>query len=316
MSEQEENKLHNVLANNPFLTEIDKWQKDLDEFRDGRKKLEELQFILKSDIENFNRYQQNYAYRTEGADTFLHPELLPQPFIGDPRAPVWYLLLNPGYSFSDRYDHLGVCSFCGRNFLESGKEKDCIFDKERDKAESLKGRQDLLLRQLRLENGMPFYLLDDSFDTLKGELGHSKEGGFRWWRTVLFGANALGRFLLPECGVKQDPLAVGKKIFVLECGPYHSRNFDKKVLWKESEYTKFWAELISWAVETNRKFIVRSKQVASLLLQNKLLVDESNSLRFSSRQNTALTQQNLKGQDCVKNAIRNVLGVTEVSVNL
>ena len=307
MSEQGENTLDSVLKDNPFLTEIDKWRKDLDEFRDGRKKLEELQFVLSSDIDNFNRYQRNYAYRTEDADTFLHPELLPQPFIGDPRAPIWYLLLNPGYSFPDRYDHLGVCSFCGRKFLENGKEKDCIFDNERNKAESLKKRQDLLLQQLRFENRKLFYLLDDSFDTLRGNMGHGKEGGFRWWRTILFGANTPEGFLLPECGVNQDPKAVGNKIFVLECAPYHSRNFDKKVLWEESEYMKFWAKLISWAVETDRKFIVRSEQVAKLLEKNRLRVNETNRLRFSSGQNASLTIRNLKGQDNVKNAIRSTL---------
>ncbi len=215
MTDQEENNLRKVLETNPFLPELDKWKSDLEAFFDGRIHLEELQFVLRSDMNNFNRYQQNDACQTEDIDTVLHPEVLPQPFIGDPRAPVWYLLLNPGYSFPDRYDHLGVCSFCGRRFLENGKEGGCIFDAGRDKAASLKKRQDFLLQQLRLESGMPFYLLDESFDTLKGNIGHGKDGGFRWWRTILFGANTTEGFLLPECGVKQDPIAVGEKMFVL-----------------------------------------------------------------------------------------------------
>ena len=307
MTDQEESKLRNVLETNPFLQELNKWESDLEAFRDGKMKFGELHFILKSDIDNFNRYQQNDACQAEDVDTVLHPEVLPQPFVGDPRAPVWYLLLNPGYSFPDRYDHLGVCSFCGRKFLENDKKKDCMFDKGRDKAESLKRRQDLLLRQLRLENGMPFYLLDDSFDTLRGDMGHGKDGGFKWWRTILFGANTPEGFLLPECGVKPDPIAVGKKIFVLECAPYHSRNFDRKVLWNESEYTKFWARLISWAVETDRKFLIRSEQVSKLLEKKGLCVNGTNSLRFSSGQNASLTIRNLKGQDYVKDAIRNAL---------
>lgn len=300
-------KLDSILQTNPFLSELDRWESDLEAFREGRMKLEGLQFVLSSDMDKFNWYQQNVACQTENVDTFLHPEVLPQPFIGDPRAPVWYLLLNPGYSFPDRYDHLGVCSFCGRRFHENGKEKDCLFDNGRNRVESLKRRQVLLLQQLRLGSDMPFYLLDDSFDTLKADRGHGKDGGFRWWRTILFGANTTSGFLLPECGVEQEPIAVGKKIFVLECAPYHSRNFDSRVLWGGSEYMKFWASLISWAIETGRRFIVRSTKVAEILKQNDLNVNEMNSLRFSSNRNVALTKRNLKGRDSVMDAVCNAL---------
>ena len=304
---QEENKLKEVLETNPFLPELDNWQKDLEAFRNGRKNLDELKFVLQSDMDNYNRYQQNEACRTEDTDTFLHSELLPQPFIGDPRAPIWYLLLNPGYSFPDRYDHLGVCSFCGRRFFEGKlKEEDCIFDNGRDKAESLKKRQALLLRQLRLESGMPFYLLDDAFNTLNGSLNRGKDGGYRWWRTILFGANTSKGFLLPECGVPLDSISVGRKIFALECAPYHSRNFDEAVLWEDGKYMEFWRRLISWAVETERKFIVRSERVANVLEANGLRIDETNSLRFSSVRNVSLTMQNLK-EGNVRDAICKVL---------
>ena len=304
MTENAEVQLEQILATNPFLSELDKWQKELDAFRDGNLKLGELQFVLQSDENNFTLYQQRYARRTEDIDTFLHPEVLPQPFIGDPRAPIWYILLNPGYSFPDRYDHLGVCSFCGRKlFAKNGDKEDCIFDKGKDKIDSLKKRQLLLLRQLRLECDMPFYLLDNAFDTLNGAWKLGKEGGYNWWRTILFGANTSEGFVLPECGVKQDSISLGRKIFVIECAPYHSRNFDRKVLWEGSKYTEFWAKLISWAIDTGRKFIVRSKYVDNLLTQNNLNVNKTNSLRFSSGQNVSLTKQNLIGDKCVKDAI-------------
>ena len=78
----------------------------------------------------------------------------------------------------------------------------------------------------------------------------------------------------------------------------------------ESKYTKFWARLISWAVETDRKFIVRSEQVARLLEGKGLCVNGTNSLRFSSKQNVSLTIRNLKGQDCVKDAICHALSAS------
>lgn len=308
MIDQEEDNLRKVLESNPFLPELDKWESDLGAFREGRMKLDELHFVLKSDMDNFNWYQQNVACRTEDTDTFLHPEVFPQPFIGDPRAPIWYLLLNPGYGFPDRYDHLGICSFCERRLsTEQTIENDCVFDKGRDKLANLKKRQELLLRQLRLESGMPFYLLDDAFDTLKGSLARGKDGGYRWWRTILFGANRSNGFLLPECGVRQHPASVSQKIFVLECAPYHSRNFDGKVLWAGSKYTEFWVKLISWAVETGRKFIVRSEKVVDVLTKNDLQVNEINSLRFSSNQNVSLTMRNLRGQATVFDAVRKAL---------
>ena len=162
---------------------------------------------------------------------------------------------------------------------------------------------------------MPFYVLDDSFDTLKGCWMQRKEGGYNWWRSILFGANASEGFLLPECGVKQDPISVGHKIFVLECAPYHSRNFNKNVLWKCSSYRTFWMALISWAIDTGRKFIVRSKQVLNVLAQSQLNVNETNSLRFSSGQNTSLTKRNLWGAEYVMSEICDALLSQESAVS-
>ena len=273
--------------------------------------------VLESDKSNFAWYQHKVARRSEDKDTFIHPEVLPQPFIGDPRAPIWYLLLNPGFSYLDYYDHLGICPCCQRMLItENRADKSAVFDSGRDALGELKNRQNYLLAQLKLEGGLPFYMIDESFNTLKDTLWHSRDGGYKWWKTVLFGANKAEGFLLSDNGVMPDPVSVGQKIFVLECAPYHSKNFDRRVLWEENKYAKFWTRLISWAVETNRKFIVRSEQVASLLVQNKLQVNESNSLRFSSRQNCALTQRNLNGQDCVKDAIRNALLSSEETLNL
>ncbi|MBR4654552.1 MAG: hypothetical protein IKO72_14425 [Kiritimatiellae bacterium] len=291
---EEETELNQILASNPFLGELDNWRNDLLLFKRGNRKLEDLYFVLSSDKANFSNYQRHVAKHSAGWDSYLHPEVLPQPFIGDPRAPVWYLLLNPGYSFPDRYDHLGICS-CDTNKLFIGSEpEENIFDRGRDRDEVLAKRQSLLLNQFQLKQNAPFYILDDSFNTLPDRKSYKKKGGYRWWRTVLFGANQPNGFLLPECGVNPDATSVGKKLFVLECCPYHSTNFDANVLWNENEYMKFWMNLISWAVKVGKKFIVRSERVFQLIKNRGLAIDDINHVRFSSERNVALTLKNLK----------------------
>ncbi len=54
-------------------------------------------------IANFNRTV--YARRTAADRTLLHLELLPEPFLGDPAAPIVLLSLNPGFSVDDAFWH-------------------------------------------------------------------------------------------------------------------------------------------------------------------------------------------------------------------
>lgn len=46
--------LEKILVKNPFRQEVDQWKKDLQDFHGGRKQMQDLRFILKSDYENFN----------------------------------------------------------------------------------------------------------------------------------------------------------------------------------------------------------------------------------------------------------------------
>ena len=309
MTEQEEIELNKILNSNPFLPELDKWGNDISSFAEGRIQLQDLNFVLTSDKNNFEAYQRDVARRTRDGDTFLHPELLPQPFIGDPRAPIWYLLLNPGYSEIDLYDHLGICPCCSRKLFGGDVAiEDGIFDKGRNRREALVKRQELLMKQLRLECGQPFYLLDDSFNTLSSNsMFDAKTGGFGWWRTVLFGANGENDFLFPECGVPVDSKLVGHKLFAIECCPYHSVNFNEHMLWAENKYIGFWAKLIAWAVKFGRKFIVRNKNIYKLLRVNELGVGDDNSVGFSSGQNVSVTKKNLRGGEEVLDAISRAL---------
>lgn len=303
MTEQEEVELNKILESNPFLPELDKWGNAISSFVEGRIQLKDLNFVLSSDKNNFEAYQRDVARRTRDGDTFLHPELLPQPFIGDPRAPIWYLLLNPGYSYSDLYDHIGICPCCNRRMFADVAEQGCIFEAGVRSVEMLRKRQELLLRQLRLESGAEFYLLHDSFNTLPDTPKYKKEGGYRWWRSVLFGGARSKGFLLPECGIMLDSESVGRKLFAIECCPYHSANFDGRVLWEGCEYNKFWVKLINWALKTNKKFIVRSSRIDAFLRKNNLYVGDDRRVGFSSWQNVVVTKRNLKGNTKVVDAI-------------
>ena len=309
MTPREEIELKQILDSNPFLPELDKWENDLSSFAEGRIQVKDLNFVLTSDKNNFEAYQRTVAKRRRGGDTFLHPELLPQPFIGDPRAPIWYLLLNPGYSYPDQHDHLGICPCCNRKVFAGVAEAGCIFDAGARNIEMLKKRQELLLRQLRLESDAPFYLLHDSFNTLPDTPKYKKEGGYRWWRSVLFGGGKSKGFLFPECGIKLDAEAVGCKLFAIECCPYHSANFDGKVLWDRSKYTEFWVKLIDWALKTNKKFIVRSKRIDTFLRKNNLLVGNDKRVEFSNWRNVVLTRKNLrKNQKILDEIIKELKG--------
>ena len=66
------------------------------------------EFVLPGDREIITAYNKQYGSRQ---DVQLHPELLPEPFIGHPSAPVYLLSLNPGFSDEDRVLHRNA-AFC------------------------------------------------------------------------------------------------------------------------------------------------------------------------------------------------------------
>jgi len=293
-----EAELQRILQGNPFTEElVEGWENDLTQLCEGRRDLSTLSFVLPSDEDNVATYQQNDARRTEHYDSFLHPEILPQPFIGDPHAPVWLLLLNPGYSSPDLYDHLGICPCCDR-IMSAGERRDaeCMFGQGRDRFAELKSRQRLMLNQLRLVGDLPFYILDQSFNNLPDNATYKKKGGYRWWRAVLFGVRRTENFLLHDCDGLDAAGLVGEKLFVLESCPYHSKNFNPKVIWNGNRYTEFWKSLIAWAVRAGKKFIVRSSRVEKLIQCHELSVNTSNSVHFSNVRNVTLTNRNLQGQ--------------------
>ena len=296
--------LAEVLKDNPFTAKLIKeWKRELESFLAGKITLTRLRFALDSDIKSLRKCkEQNKGNRKSR----LHLELLPQPFQGSPYAPIWILLLNPGYSDMDRYDHLGLCPNCNKNLaMEETNSLHDVFDYGRKKGSALRKRQNILLCQLRLKKESSFSLIDEAFNTVK-HIKCDVGGGYRWWKKVLFGDKGSSKFLL--CKFQQRKSLsneIGKKIFVLEYFPYHSTSFDRSTIEICSEYKKFWTKLVGWGVNHGRKFIIRGKYMDGAL--KKLKVDRSNSVRFKSARNVALTPANLEGAVKVRAAIVNCL---------
>jgi len=80
----------------------------------------------------------------------LHLELLPEPFVGNPKAPVYLLNLNPGFSKEDVKEH-----------EKNKKLRECIFKNNNRNYKHQK---------------YPFYWLDPDLE---------KTGGGNWWRKIL-----------------------------------------------------------------------------------------------------------------------------------
>ena len=98
------------------------------------------EFVLSGDRESITAYNQQYGSKQ---DVQLHPELLPEPFIGHPSAPVYLLSLNPGFSDEDRVLH--------RNAAFCRAVEGCLQHEERD---------------------WPFYYLNPDF---------ADSPGAKWW---------------------------------------------------------------------------------------------------------------------------------------
>ena len=100
---------------------------------------------------------------------------------------------------------------------------------------------------------------------------------------------------------------IGRKLFVLECCPYHSIDFDPKSFGFGGGYVDFWLKLIAWAIKSKKKFIVRSKRIDEFLEMGGLTITSNVRLDFSSCRKVTLSSGNLIGTDLVKEQIRKIL---------
>lgn len=258
-----------VLKKNPFTPSlIKKWRKDIKQFGKGNKILSKLNFILPDD--------DMQDLKKSGNDCKVHFEVLPQPFLGDPNAPIWMLLLNPGYHVIDRYDHLGYCPLC--------KEICCRKD-------MLHRRQKLLLDQLQFKCHRFFPAFDESFEESYTLMDSRNCGIYGWWRKCCFGADKTSGFLMNE-EYSEKCSYVGSKIFAIECFPYHSKKFSMGLIQK-TKYYDFWCRLVLWAISNKKYFILRSEKIRQVLLKSKINLPDDRVVKIKNCRNVALTKANL-----------------------
>jgi len=306
-----------IKSGNPFNDAVlSDWRKQLDDFNASAAVCPLPNFKMDADEKWIAAYQNKFGKKEKG----LHFELLPDPFRGDPRAPVWILLLNPGYSEVDRYDHLGLCPFCGERLVRAdGKatshENGCAarFFGSRlpDASAALRYRQNMLIEELKLDLSTPrkFLWFEPVFHTVTEEnVTVAGKGGSLWWKNFLFGKAASNSYLLPNCNITEPTPTIGNRIFALEVFPYHSMKFDPSFLdnelYRESKYFEFWCSLVRWAVDTGRKIIVRYAAVERAL-KNAIGADFANKkddILCMASIKPSLTIQNLCGKDCVANS--------------
>ena len=299
-NKDDECELRKVLSANPFTREIvNRWRKLLKKGGDGR-------FVLPCDEKFLQKITESEAH----ANYKILPNLLPQPFAGDPRGDIWLLLYNPGYTPIDDFDNISVV------------DKDDVFEKVRDMmlselseirdaderkrreqsygllnssdlfversptvdGECLRRRQELMLNQLLLniDKNLPFFWFDESFMTVKEKVfGKKLIGGHLWWKAKL------NKFL----SEKNDE----KRVFVMEYFPYHSRNFKHNQLrgWvRESCYHKFWQAMIEYGQKHGKRIIARNKWMVDGSVDDRIL-NPNRYFEFASA-NCSLGLNNIK----------------------
>ena len=217
-----------------FSKDIDKWLKRKENGED----VEDIEkYILKGDEENQELEKFRNPERGEGQ---IHLEIPPQPYIGNPKAPIWILLMNPSYSATDIYDMVCTDNDTKKTVLSSIKSNERRWYSDDDikkilesfftdgSEKGLTDRQRLMNNQLKFDfSRSKFYVLDGAFHTVRSKeeirdlnkegverLDGTFQGSYEWWSHYLLNQNI--------CNRKPENVS---NFFVLESFPYHSENF-------------------------------------------------------------------------------------------
>lgn len=194
----------------------------------------------------------------------LHLNLPPQPFIGNPAAPIWILGISPSIDPLDVYDQCDAKrEGLPHTFRFSGKEEPA----------QLKRRRELLFRQLTLEGDLPFYVLDEAFHTVEKSGRGKVSGTYAWWKRYLLGKpNDPKRFFA-------DIVSLSANCFSLEAFPYHYTGTPDKKVATQTRHFAFAKALITYA-QTVGKLIVARKTTIDWL-EEKAHLSLPQALRFS-----------------------------------
>ena len=274
-----------------FSKEIDLW---LERKEHGEDVEDIKRYILEGDAENQKLEKFCTPERGEGQ---IHLEIPPQPYIGDPKANIWLLLMNPSYSEMDIYDM--VCckndqNDLKRNILSSIRFKDedgkrgytkdeinlllrYFFTSGSDSDESLSDRKKLMQNQLSFDS-TDFYVLNKPFKTVQtreeirkasGETVERKDdtklGSYEWWNYYFFsGEKSICRLTRIDPQNEEKRKEVLEKFFVLESFPYHSISFGDHIKpWNHSEsHFLFWVKMVAYALANKKILLCRGMDIA------------------------------------------------------
>jgi len=180
-------------------------------------------------------------------DYIYHLGMQPQPFVGTLRAPIWWLMYNPGYNPIDEYNKASIAN---------GKKMGVVSrftDNQEAEFNAMRERQRLMACQLCFEGeaGREFYLLDESFNTTD-----KQEGGYYWYFCKCFGRGS-DKYLLTNHNNSQLKV-LSDSVFNLEFFPYHSRKYRiGERIGSEIAHYAFWLQCVNFAVQNNKILIVR-----------------------------------------------------------
>ena len=215
----------------------------------------------------------------------LRIDIMPQPFIGSPTAPLWVLMKNPGLTALDYYDFVSVQDWDVFRLNVPWKKWHVIKRRnlffrhggEDIEAEMLAKRRKLALDQLTFSGsqGAEFYYFDECFKTYQSDGGRQVNGGQDWYNQY---------FCTEEMGVDREEMSLNmrmkilsRKVFVLDCCPYHSCVYDDKFWPVLTRSKELWTKLVQFALENEKNIIVRGtavllkvKDVNEKLFQNAL----------------------------------------------
>lgn len=213
--------------------------------------LEGETFVLPDDKNAIAAYNMG---RGNGDDTYIHLDAPPQPFTGNPDAPIWLLLMNPSYDEVDIFDQVNE---------ERGETRiNAVGNTQIIQRGAFERRRTLMENQYSFNFNLDdrgcdcpwFYVLDESFHTVRHR-GNVRRGSYEWWNRYLLSQNI--------CEGDKERL---RKFFVLESFPYHSRNFGEIRRQGPAalarRHCEFWTKMIDAALNENKILLCRGREIA------------------------------------------------------
>ena len=221
------------------------WRKIINPWRKIREKL----YILKNEQKSVNEL----SY-------MLHTELPPQPFQGNPDAPIWFLALNPGYS----------------------KQTDKYPESDADYYKNHKDRREAMLAQLTFsppkEKNHWHYVLDNE------DGNYSK----KWFMDHFIKNRDMGL----------DVGNIDKNIFILQAFGYASDTFNGNLnkMVKSFPHMVYAQNLARWGLAHDRKIVIaRCKDYwLDILRKSEYFSEKKENIYFlSSPQNISFSAGNI-----------------------